>query len=1527
MRRAYAVVRLFVVLGPLLCLALWAVGYLRACYGAVLAPGVPVKVQFATPGGNLNFAAASYSFNPRTGFLVVSQPQLLDPDGKHLASAKLADVAGIDLFDMGKTALKVHVYGLAGNFVREADGRFQFQSFLGPKKAPSQPIPFDVTVDSAQLNVIDNVGVTQWSRQVSATDVRVAGIGSSWLAAATLQVPGVLDGRISVSHDTTGDIAVETVAKNWQVADVARHVISTLPAASRRALAAYDVSTLRLSGPVSLAIGQSGPPRWQFDGSVDALGGRALGASITNAHFAGRITDADMRGSLTAMASGAAVNAKGWVGWRSGKLQSAAVGSAKLTSIAVLPASLRKVIPTTVAAKDVAFDGAVSFDGRTGVAVDGTVRAASGGYGSDVFNHLAGEVRVAGTTLWTRIDSAMYGAAPVSGELNLDWKSRRLFSAVRSIAVPVETILQRFPDAAAKLNGRTHGTLSGLALISGTAQQPQVDFQVRGSGSYADATLPRAIKLERALIDGHYKGGQLLVQRFRARTPAGVLTGLGTVNVTQRTLDVDVDGRGLDVADFTTEVTGLASISGSLSGSFDAPLFEGQIEGYDLGYRGTDVALTTAQITATQREIDAGSVNIVVGSSQIEGSLSLDLKTKALGGSLSSNALQLGDFLGETFAGLVTVHTSDISGTLENPRAVVTATGSDLLADDLPIAGLTARVQLTGDQVTLDQFEAHTATGLLTATGRYDIKGDDGQVAVVANRLDLATILPSVQKNSKTLLAGNVGGNAVLNFTQHGVTNVSGRGNLDGVKANGTDLGAGVWNVAGTPHRLQGSAQVGTGPRFLALENATIDIDAHHLDADVVASNLSIQNIYQFTAPYMSTGSEDVQANRLALLDADLKFAAHVAGDWANPDIDLTSLDAERLTYNGTPFGAMKAAGRRQSGVWNITSMDLVDGTAKATAHGTIDENGQTALDGEFNNFELSKLASAFPSLPAVGGLVSSSFRASGPTKAPHVRATLDAESVAVNGRRVDFGLNFDTITVDETGIVALGAATYDGFHAQIDAHVPFAYPFAIPDNAPISVKLTLNQRPLQDLVPYVATVDPKRAEGAINGALALTGKRDALHLSGGVNLRASVLGFRAPDPAGKPEVPKYVPLATELKDVVLSLGVQDDALTADVAMKSSRAGSIDGEITAKLAALDELLTDHSIADADTWLASIVSGKVALNDVSVKESNKLVNSSFALNGALTLGGSLGAPTFGGNIDIADLSTTIPTLTAQGSTTSTAAVDPTFDIQVALFNPGRISTSLAGIELNGRGHIGGTLSRPDATAFLSVVRGDLRLPGGKVSLAPGGTVRPIYQVDPSGTAEAHVTVDLYGDSHVTTVRNGDLAERYDVHLEVRGDLLAPDQVAFTATSDPPDLSQDQILALLGRTDLLSALGSNTGYSQGERQLQTAALGYALPSIFDPITSRLAANLGLDYLSLEYNALDQTSLLTSKSLGHGFSFQVRRQVSLPSPGFPLTYDYRLVYQLPTRSALVRRFSFFLGRDELVPWKIGFQYGQRL
>jgi hypothetical protein len=129
-------------------------------------------------------------------------------------------------------------------------------------------------------------------------------------------------------------------------------------------------------------------------------------------------------------------------------------------------------------------------------------------------------------------------------------------------------------------------------------------------------------------------------------------------------------------------------------------------------------------------------------------------------------------------------------------------------------------------------------------------------------------------------------------------------------------------------------------------------------------------------------------------------------------------------------------------------------------------------------------------------------------------------------------------------------------------------------------------------------------------------------------------------------------------------------------------------------------------------------------------------------------------------------------------------------------------------------------------------------------------------------------------------------------------------------------------------VLESLNPGSGVSRGEaqRQIQGALAGFALPSLFDPLTSSIAKSLGLDYFELGFNPYQEATVSFAKSLSNEFTFQGSRGLSQPPPGYPLQYDYRLVYHPRRFGGILRRFSLFLGTDQYNPYKFGLIYGTR-
>jgi hypothetical protein len=241
-------------------------------------------------------------------------------------------------------------------------------------------------------------------------------------------------------------------------------------------------------------------------------------------------------------------------------------------------------------------------------------------------------------------------------------------------------------------------------------------------------------------------------------------------------------------------------------------------------------------------------------------------------------------------------------------------------------------------------------------------------------------------------------------------------------------------------------------------------------------------------------------------------------------------------------------------------------------------------------------------------------------------------------------------------------------------------------------------------------------------------------------------------------------------------------------------------------------------------------------------------------------------------------------------------------------------------------LGGSLNQPSVSSNLTVMGGTVSLPSASVRIDPGGTVRLRYETTAGGDTIASLDVDLTGRTSLTTLDAGDLPQRYDVTLAIRGDLLQEGQTFVTAESDPPGLSQDRILALLGQADLIQALAGGVSTFQASRELRNALAGYAVPALLSPLTGAFAKGLGLDYLNISYDPLNQVSISFAKEIGKNLSFQGVRQVSEPLPGIKSQFDLRLVYRLPFKGKTLRRTTFIFGADQDRPWKVGLQYGIR-
>jgi hypothetical protein len=802
---------------------------------------------------------------------------------------------------------------------------------------------------------------------------------------------------------------------------------------------------------------------------------------------------------------------------------------------------------------------------------------------------------------------------------------------------------------------------------------------------------------------------------------------------------------------------------------------------------------------------------------------------------------------------------------------------------------------------------------------------------------------------------GEVSGQATVTLANGEVRTAAGQGRLKDVVVNGTSVGSGPWTVGSRNGLLTGTLEIGQLDRFLTLQEFSLNPKTKAVTGKLDLFNISIQDLVAISQRYMPEGLDFELRRALASVSGQLSMASTFGGTLDEPSVAVPTLSVNNIKFRDAEFESLNADFSVANDVWTINSFDLLGdptpvagvgrkGQARYSLSGIVEEHGGTNVSGAFTNLSIQEFSAFVPWFTGKSGEADFSFAISGRTNNPEIRASLDAKgmlaeldpqlmaevaSASAAGavpedqieRFYDKTLRVNLFSIEasggaEGGIDVEGFYYWKGFQGQITAHAPFEYPFVIPRNRPASGKVTLAERGLKEIAGLVDGLDETRTDGTVKGELRASGTPSNLTLDGEVLMNAETFAFDGVD-----EV---------VKNMKARLALEPKRIAASVDGESSSGGGLHAEVESPVADLRNFADAVQEGVLDTLLDNPISGSATLSKLEISRTlDGGTTVAGVVDAEIAVSGTIASPLVKGNAVLTDAQLRLGGLAAPAGIDQEPAINPRFDLALLLGNRARVRNALADMYLTGSGTVKGSLQYPQLAAGLSVDSGSINLPGSKVRLEQGGTVDVAFNATPLDVFSS-VQVDMEGRTAVTAPRFGDILERYDVYLGIRGDLLKEGGLVLTATSDPPDLSQARILSLLGQADLISGIGQGIGQGglggSTEQKLRSALIGFSLPMLLDPITSGIAQSLSLDYLSLEYNTYDQASLVFSKPLGNGFSLQGRRQITPPPPGFLQQYDIRIVYRPRRLPGILNRFSFSVGADELRPWKIAIEYGSR-
>lgn len=551
---------------------------------------------------------------------------------------------------------------------------------------------------------------------------------------------------------------------------------------------------------------------------------------------------------------------------------------------------------------------------------------------------------------------------------------------------------------------------------------------------------------------------------------------------------------------------------------------------------------------------------------------------------------------------------------------------------------------------------------------------------------------------------------------------------------------------------------------------------------------------------------------------------------------------------------------------------------------------------------------------------------------------TLVYEPLGVQLILPPFKLNEEGISRAEP----LGHFRVNLLEGDFKASVPISSQKGVAMDEPISAEIALATRPLNDLIDLVPVLNVGTAKSEIRSGIGANGKPIPLRLSGtlskpkvegSIELYAEELEF-----VGSGAIaPKIDP---SLRNVLVSLKVEDP--NNPTARLDITANSRQSTLQTKpnlVAFLEVPIRDLlEVPDpkvkVDARARSPIEGRPVKGELRMDVLDVRQTFADGSSGELRLdtpnsvviSGTADSPSITGRIELSKVKTAIPPIVPSEGGGEAPPIDPRFDLVIALVEPAEIRVPLAKLQLEGSASIRGQLTRPMVRSELVVKDGSVNLPGGEVKVDRGGTLSLIYEAKSELAVDARLDTNMVGRTRITTLRNNAIPERYEAILTFRGNLMMEDGLQYTAISEPAGLSQQEIINRLGRIDLIESLA--TGQSGGDfnRDLQNMVTAFAVPTLTGGLTNPLSKSLGFDYLTIDYNGVEQFSAAAAKSFGSSWFFFGRTQLSEPLPGQPQQFDYRFVYRPRQGSNFIQSLSFSLGFDQDRPYKLSVDYSSR-
>lgn len=1476
-------------------MTVWGGIYLYQCYMTLSQPGVPMELEYSTETGTRVFRAESFVIDPWKKSVELTSPGVSDDEGGRVLSADRIHL----VYDA--PVLRVETRSLAVRLRREATGRFDIQSFL-PKSEPGKFGPaYTFAADQVVLDYTDLQG-TAITHRALVKGLSVSQDKGDLCASGLVTVPGLQPAPLVLQIAPDDRTWLQFPFLNGDAKRLLPLAVRFLPGDVQKQIDRLQLTDLDVSGRLDLvlvkgSVGVAGDLRFRSSRLVydrGAIAGK-LDGTLVGSRDSSRVAVSLQDGANRATFDGRVAFAQEVV----------VAGDYSVRTGDRLWPLVAKQLPKGVAFRRLQAAGWIgSSQGKLSATGRGRVDTVSAQ--GERFSNLVARFSYNGALLRADVDRAEWRGGSLNGSVLANVKTKQVQGVARLPERSLDALLATY--GVKTVTGRGSAT----ALIAGRFDTLQADLYAQGKAvvqsekGIATQTGPFEARLALA--------GQVgTLKRLTVSGPNGILVADGRANLKSRALDARFIAGAVPLSLVNAEANGVLFAQGRVKGTLDNPSYEAHVEGYGLEFKDQGVPLLVAEVDGDRNQLEVTSLQANSGTGLLDGIASINLKTKGITGKFDAKNLSLSQFFGSSLLGAVDVSQGQLAGTYDDPRLTARVKGQKLYAYGSRVDAVDLFLAASLDELRVTDGEVRVGEGVVRGTATYAMDTKEGRASATASDLPLNRLL---HPSAELAFDGRAGGSFEAS-SKNGVWSGSGTLGLTNVTVNETPLGAGSIDLSLADQKLSATGVIGSIDRYFGLDAFEFDLEKQSATSDFSAYNLRVRDLVGATRPIWDNGSPE-SIDLMETLDGSFTGKASVSASRDSWSLGDSSLTFSQLQIGGRDAGSLTGKISRSCSVWRASDVLWKSGPSTLTASGTYDEAGLMDVKADLNDFDLTWIGVFAPSAPNINGQASIHVEASGPKDDPSGRATVFVNNATIQGSNArttsdPIQLFLDNVTFGNKTADLSGQANFSGFSGALAAHVPYS---SLQSGSrsrrrePLTARLNFKERPIQDFEGQLPDVDMSKSDGNVQLSAIASGLIEDLKINANASFTSQRLAFKA--------------IETELLDSSLVFSQNDRKVSVVSKGRSSQGGSFDVNLNGNLADifgsnfnLDELFDESTIAGTAKF-------------AQFQWAEKLMGAQAAtvakLDGNITVDGSLRSPRFGGDALVENLVLNLPSEIAPSGGGS-LPINPVMDnIRLQIAQGSRIETGVGALFVSGIGFLNGSLSEPNVNIPLRLDSGTFRLPSGRLVLEPGGTMVFNYSSFGGGDPVARVNLDIEGRTNVVSQRATGQYENYQVTINIRGNVLDERSLVLSATSDPGDLSQDEILALIGQRDLIQGIAQGVLGGSGDRGVfRDLIYSVALPNLSQNLTQGIAQGLDLDFVSVDYNPFDQFMLRAGKTIGKGLVLEAARQ--LQNTGFgPTKWEVKLVYRLPMADRFFSRVRFAFGLDQSVPYKFSVNWSRR-